>query len=160
MPGGFGSLMNRCTNFDSANDFIIVIFPGNVNFLLDHVLIIFSTFCSMPVVFLFHMSKTSAVKVTPNILKGPWFQSSLKSLHKIRLDLFMDPIHIALVFQYLILDPTLCKMNLIFLMFFSKTFLNPINWQVPNKFDDIQNLCILNNCSGNWLIYMYKIYAY
>ena len=37
MPGGFGSPMNRCTNFDSANDFIIVIFPGNVNFLLDHV---------------------------------------------------------------------------------------------------------------------------
>ena len=37
MPGGFGSPMNRCTNFDSANDFITVIFPGNVNFLLDHV---------------------------------------------------------------------------------------------------------------------------
>ena len=71
MPGGFGSPMNICTNFDSANDFIIVIFPGNVNFLLDHVLIIFSTFCSMPVVFLSHMSKTSLVKVTPNILKSP-----------------------------------------------------------------------------------------
>ena len=26
--------MNRCTNFDSANDFIIVIFPGNVKFSL------------------------------------------------------------------------------------------------------------------------------
>ena len=98
MPGGFGSPRNRCTNFDSANDFIIVIFPGNVNFLLDHVLIIFSTFCSMPVVFLSYMSKTSAMEVTPYILKGPWFQYSLKSLHKIRLDLFMDPIHIALVF--------------------------------------------------------------
>ena len=60
MPGGFGSPMNRCTNFDTANDFIIVIFPGTVNFLLDHVLI-FSTFCSMSVVFLAHMSKTSAV---------------------------------------------------------------------------------------------------
>ena len=63
--------MNRSTNFDSANDFIIVIFPGNVNFVLDHVLIIFSTFCSMSVVALSLMSKTSPVKVTPNILKGP-----------------------------------------------------------------------------------------
>ena len=70
MPGGFGSLMIRCTNFVSANDFIIVTFPGNVKFRLDHVFIIFSIFCSMSVVFLPHMSKTSAVKVTPNILKG------------------------------------------------------------------------------------------
>ena len=62
--------MNRSTNLDSPNDFIIVIFPGNVNFLLDHVYIIFSTFCSMSVVFLSYMSKTSGVKVTPNILKG------------------------------------------------------------------------------------------
>ena len=43
--------------------------------------------------------KTSAVKVTPNILKGPCLQSSLKLLHYIGLDLFMDPIHIALVFS-------------------------------------------------------------
>ena len=81
MPGGFGSPMNRCTNFDSANDFIIVIFPGNVNFLLDHVLIIFSTFFSMPVVFLSHMSKTSAVKVAYIVLTHTGYL-----LHFINLD--------------------------------------------------------------------------
>ena len=36
MPVGFGSLMNGCTNFDSANCFIINIFSGFVNFLLDY----------------------------------------------------------------------------------------------------------------------------
>ena len=45
MPGGLVSPINRCTNFDSANDFIIkVIFPGNADFLLDHGLIIFPCF--------------------------------------------------------------------------------------------------------------------
>ena len=67
MPGGFVSPINRCTNFDSANDFIIkVIFPGSVDFLLDHGLKIFPRFAELS-----HMSTTSAVKVTPNILQCP-----------------------------------------------------------------------------------------
>ena len=68
MPSGPGSPINRCTNFDSTIDFIIVIFPGNVDFLLGHVLITFSTFCStcMSGAFLSHMPKTSAVKAILN----------------------------------------------------------------------------------------------
>ena len=59
-----------------ANDFIIVIFPCNKSFLFDQVFIVFSIFFKISVVFWSHMSKTSGVKVTPKILKGPWFQSN------------------------------------------------------------------------------------
>ena len=51
MLGGVGSSMNGCTYINFANDCIIVIFPGNDNFLLDCVLIIVSTFCSVSVAF-------------------------------------------------------------------------------------------------------------
>ena len=74
---GFGSSMNRHTNCDNANDFSVLCKCSFTPCLYN-----LYTFCSMSVLFLYHMSKTS----------------SLKPLHKIRLDLFMNPIHIALVF--------------------------------------------------------------
>ena len=58
-----------------ANDFLIVIFPCYESLLFDQVFIVFSTLNKISVVFGSHMSKTSGVKVTPKILKGPWFQS-------------------------------------------------------------------------------------
>ena len=60
--------MTTFTNFASADDFIIIIiiFPGNVNLLYRPCFNIFSL-----VVLCQHTSKTSAVKVSPNIRKGP-----------------------------------------------------------------------------------------
>ena len=60
-----------------CNDFIKVIFPCNESLLFDQIFIVFSTFFKIYVVFWSHMSKTSGVKATPKILKGPWFQSYL-----------------------------------------------------------------------------------
>ena len=59
-----------------ANDFIIVISPCNESLLFDQVIIVFSTFFKISVVFWSHMLKPSGVQVTvtSKILKSPWFQ--------------------------------------------------------------------------------------
>ena len=70
-PRGFGKAENKFKNFANSNDFITVTLPKSVNLRLDQCFITCSTLFSTLFVFMSQISKTSVVKTTLRILKGP-----------------------------------------------------------------------------------------